>query len=168
MSKKVGIEQLRSHDDSARPYKWDVAMTIPGASNTSLLEMRCTTAGQPQPNYSPIDVLIRGFTKKEAGAVEWNEISFTVIEVASYSILKDLWAWGQSQFNNKTGVQKNKSGGYEASMKLMLLDLQDNVKVTWVLEGCVCSSMTPPDMSSEKSGTVELSFSIGYDYADLK
>lgn len=174
MSASVNITTLQSQNDSARPYKWDVVMNIPNTGDT-LINMRCTTSGQPQPNYSPIDVLIRGFTKKEAGAIEWNELSFTVIEVQDYTILSTLWEWGQLQFNNKDGKQADKgqangggySGGYGTDMVLNLLTLEDTTAATWLISGAICTSISPPDMGSDKSGTVDMSFSVAYDYAEF-
>jgi len=162
MSGIVNIESLRNTPDSARLYKWDVNIS----KGSALISLRATSIDQPNPNYSLMDVTIRGFTKKESGAIEWNPINFTVIEVDSYDILASLWDWGQQQFDARTGVQQNKSGA-EADTLIMLENLQDAPVAKWKLYGCLLENITPPGLTSDKSGFNETSFSVAYDYAEL-
>jgi len=166
MSGTVNIETLRNQPDSARLYKWDVNLSGPGPGGADTINLRATTVDQPNPSYSVIDVTIRGFTKKEAGGIEWNPINFTVIEVDSYEVLQTLWGWGQKQFDARSGVQQNKSG-YEGDLMIFMENLQDSPTAKWKLYGCVLESMAPPGLQSDKSGFNETSFSVAYDYAEL-
>ena len=166
MSGAVNIEVLRGHDEGARPYKWDIEFSGPGLGGAGLLQARCSSADVPQPNGSPVDVLIRGFTKKEAGATEWNELSFTVIEVSSYALLKQLLGWSTKQFHPRSGVQRKKAGGYEVNATMLLLDGMDSPNLVWKIYGGILSSLTPPQFTSEKSGNVEITFSMAYDFAE--
>ena len=166
MSRSLNIETLRATNDTARIYKWDVEITGPGIGDGRIINLRCHTLTQPQPNYNPIDINIRGFTKKEYGAIEWNEITFNIYEIQSYDILLALWDWGQKQFQADTGVQMNKAD-CECTITMLLEDLQDAPVVQWKLIGAILSNPTPPDLGSDKAGIWDYSFTVQYDYALL-
>lgn len=166
MSGMVKIDGMRTNPDSARVYKWDVVLSGPGPANANMINLRCTSLGVPQLQYDVIDVNLRGFTKKESGAATWNDIEFTVIEVVSFEVLATLWQWGQKQFHNRSGIQQNKPG-YEGNVIIQLLNLQDTVVKTWHLVGCVLVNVNVPQLTSEKGGTMDTTFSVAYDYADL-
>lgn len=166
MSNMVNIDVMRSQQDTARAYKWDVFLSGPGPGGATTINLRCASVDQPTPTYENIDVNIRAFTKKESGAVTWNELNFTIIEVVSHEVLQTLWNWGQKQFNNRSGVQLNKSG-YEGEARIQLLNLQDAVVRTWHLKGVVLGNVNAPQLTSDKATAVETSFTCSYDYADL-
>jgi len=165
MSSMVNIDVLRGTPDSARLYKWDVQLQAPGMTN--MLAFRATTIGQPQPTFNPIPVLIRGFTKVEAGAVDWQPLTFTAIEVDTYEILRGLYLWGKQQFDYRTGVQQSKSS-YEGTSTILLEGVDDSVRATWKLTGCVLESFNPPDLGSDKAAVWDgFTFSVQFDYAEL-
>lgn len=166
MSRMVNIDIMRTNQDSARAYKWDVVLSGPGPGNANTINLRCTTLDEPQPTYNSADVNIRGFTKRESGAIDWNDINFTVIEVVSYDVLNTLWNWGQKQFHNRTGIQQNKVN-YEGTITMALLNLQDNVIKTWRLYGCVLTNISMPQLVSDKATLTEVNFTVQYDFADL-
>jgi hypothetical protein len=166
MSVMVKIDTMRTNPDSARVYKWDVLLSGLGPGTANMINLRCTSLDVPQLQYDVIDVNLRGFTKKESGAASWQDITFTVIEVVSFEILATLWRWGQKQFHNRSGIQQNKSN-YEGNVIIQMLNLQDVPIKTWNLVGCVLVNVNVPQLTSEKGGTMDTTFSVAYDYADL-
>lgn len=175
MSSKVNITHLQQAKDSARIYKWDVQIQF-GQLQSDFINVRCTSIDVPNPTHNVIDVAIRGFTKKEAGAVDWNDITLTAIEVEDYTLLFQLYELGRSHFDYETGVQAKKStysgggtGGSSSNsgIKIMLEALDDSISGIWNLYGCVLQTYTPPQMSNDKGTAVELPFTVSYDYAKL-
>ena len=166
MSALVNIDTMRAHQDTARLYKWDVNLYGFGPGAGTIVSLRCHSMDQPTPTYSEISVDMRGFSKKEAGGVEWNPINFNVYENVSYEALSMLWEWGQKQFNARTGVQSNKSGGYEGTVQLFLLNLQDSVIKTWNLYGAILTNINTPQMTNDKAGANDTAFTVAYDFAE--
>lgn len=170
MSGKVNIPILQATEDSARGYKWDVAVQFGDLENDSSLNsinFRCTSIDVPNPNHTPIDVSIRGFTKKESGAVDWNPITLTIIEVQDYAILQRLYDLGMRQFDYETGVQEDKES-YSSNNQGILIQmnsLNDSVPMSWQLYGCIMDTYAPPQMSADKASIIEIPVTVSYDYA---
>ncbi len=172
MSNRVSIKQLQTEDDSARIYKWDVTIqfgagTIDGISER--INIRCSSIDVPNPTHSVIDVNVRGFTKKESGAVDWNPITLTCYEVQDYTILQELYALGQTQFDYETGIQEDKAS-YSSPDQGILINmnsLNDSIPMSWQMYGCILETYTPPQMTGDKAGIVELPFTVSFDYAQI-
>lgn len=167
MSGLINIDTMRAHQDTARLYKWDVVLHGPGPGGSTIVNIRCHSADQPTPTYSEISIDMRGFSKKEAGGVEWNPINFNVYENVSYEVLGLLWQWGQKQFNARSGFQQNKAGGYEGGVDLFLLNLQDAVIKTWKLYGAILTNINTPQLTNDKAGANDTAFTIAYDFAEV-
>lgn len=163
MSIQVRAVNHSDNKDSARNYKWDCAVTFPGVSH-DILNMRITTRSLPQPTINVIDVNIRGFTKKEAGAVDWNDLDVTYVEFEDWSLFRQLYDYHNKQFHHLTGIQHRKSE--IAGMDLVMLeDLQDGVPEQWCCYGALMPAIQTPSMGNEKGAAVEVPFTIVYDYA---
>ena len=169
MSSKVNIKRLQQTNDSARAYKWDVEIQF-GSLESEQINLRATTIGVPNPTHTPIDVGVRGFTKKETGAVEWNPITITVIETQDYARLLNLYNLAMTQFDYETGVQANKNdySPNDTGILILMQELGDAVSKTWHLYGCILETYSQPDFSAEKGGIIEIPFTVHYDYALLK
>lgn len=166
MSQKVRIPAISNTMDSARSYKWDLEITgFPGLDG-NLLNLRCTTASVPQPNYGPIAIELRGFTKNEAGAVTWNPLSFEAIEVDDYRLLDGFYEVGWLQFHGTTGVQQPKAS-YQGEIKMIPQGIDDTPRRIWLCHACIINSFTYPDYNSEKATTVNAAFEVSYDWAEL-
>ena len=167
MSALVNIDTMRAHQDTARLYKWDVQLSGGGPGTATVVGLRCHSMDQPTPTYSEISIDMRGFSKKEAGGIEWNPLNFNVYENVSYEVLAMLWQWGQKQFNSRTGVQSNKTGGYQGKATLFLLNLQDAVIKTWTCYGAILTNVNVPQLTNDKAGANDTAFTIAYDFAEL-
>lgn len=165
MSNKVNATTLSNFQDSARIYKWDLEINFGGLPSETI-NLRATTTSVPTPDFNIIETEIRGFTKKESGAVSWNEITITPIEVQDYTIFQALTNLGTQQFDYESGVQQSKNS-YTGKTKIMMQNLQDSVVGTWVLHGCLISTYEQPEMSGEKGSAVEMPFTVHYDYATV-
>lgn len=175
MSALVNIEEIRrSACTAARTYKWDVFLS--GASPGSLsklgdrggfLNLRCESLDQPNPTTTVIDVLIRGFTYKEAGMPEYNTISMNVVEVDNYPILAQLFAYHNEHADYITGHQRKKCD-IEMTADIFLLDAYDVPQLGWKLIGVEMEGYTPPQLSNDKGGFwTGFSITLNYDYPIL-
>lgn len=169
MSGRVNIDTLRKTPDTARAYKWDVEISSNGLSDTisKTINLRCTTADQPQYTHEPIVTSIRSFDKVEIGAGSWNPLNFSTVEVITFEILESLLALSIKQFNHRTGEQTKKEQ-HELSIKLFLLGLDDQPVKTWNIIGGVLLNVSPDGLTGDKSTPLNVSFSVQYDYAELK
>lgn len=166
MSGRINIDIMRAHQDTARLYKWDLTLAGPGPGGTGTINVRCHSADQPTPTYTEISVDLRGFSKKEAGGIDWNPINFNVYENVSYEVLAGLWAWGQKQFNSRSGIQLNKSA-HEGTIDLQLLNLQDAVIKTWKIYGAIITNINVPQLTNDKGGANDTAFTVAYDFAEV-
>lgn len=166
MSAKANIELLRGTRDSARLYKWD--MQIQNASlDTEYINIRAESTDQPQPTNLIIDVNIRGFTRKEAGAIDWAPLTFAVVETDDYAALKQFTELQNRQFNYRTGVQEAKAT-VETTVLLFLQGIDDSVNATWSIFGGVFESAPPPQLSNAKDGYwTGWTWTLHFDYALL-
>lgn len=173
MAQQVNIKKMGQSLDSARIYKWDVNVQFGDLEGDgyNTINMRCVSTDQPNPTHVVIDVNIRGFTKKETGAVDWNPITLTIIEVHDYALLGRIYALANGQhFNYGDGTQSPKSDYSPHSMtgiQIMLNKLDDVTAKNWYLYGCILETYTWPNMTADKGGAVEASFVVHYDYAEL-
>jgi len=168
MSNKVNIVHQQDQFDSARIYKWDVNIQF-GDLESDNFNIRCSSVDVPNPTHNVIDVNVRGFTKKESGAVDWNPIVLTIYEVQTWYHLRQLYDLGNRQFDYQTGYQEDKQdySPNNAGILILLENLQDAPQENWQLYGCVLETYTPPSMTSDKTTAVEMPFTVHYDYAQL-
>jgi hypothetical protein len=167
---QVTIEKLRTSGAGARTYLWDTEIT--GISGFNDLNVRCISTEQPKPNLGTIVTPIRGFDFKEAGAVDWQDITLTVIETVKYDITDAIWEWFKNCYNPKTGFQFKAFASPSASGKMVMIKLNDlnrsSVK-TWTLKGCLLAGApTFGELNNDKSSMQNLSFTVAYHYADLE
>ena len=162
----ITIDEIRKSGASARSFLWEVVLTKHGLDN--VVSLRCTTANIPFPVPQKIETNIGPFTIPEAGAVEWNPLTFTCVENVKYEIMDGLWAWSESTFDPKTAVQTEEdaspSGG-GGDLVIQMQSLDRNPKMSFDLIGCILSGVTPPDPNSEKAAVLEPSFEVSYAYA---
>lgn len=166
MSKRVRIPAVSEMIDSARLYKWDLEIGgFPGL-NGALLNVRCHTSGVPQPNYGPVSIELKGFTKVESGAVAWNPITASFYEVDNYELLDGLYTVCWKQFHGSTGVQQPKNS-YKGTIKMVLEGIDDAPRKIWTLYGTIINSFTYPDYGSGKTEAVDCQVELHYDYAEM-
>lgn len=173
MAQTINIETLQNTNDSARIYKWDIKIegSFIAGDGVALFNGRCSSTDVPNPTHNVIDINVRGFTKKETGAVDWNPITFTIYEVQSYDQLQNLYNLANnSQFNYKDGTQQNKFtySTKSSTIQIDLTNLQDSRQKTWKLHGCIMETYAPPQMSADKGAAVEIPITVHYDYAQLQ
>jgi len=166
---QVTIENLRTSGAGARTYLWDVEILgIPGFDD---LNVRCTTVEQPKPNLGTIITPIRGFDFKEAGAIEWPEINFTVVETINYIFVDALWKWLKFCYDPKTGAQQKEYASPDTSGKMVAINLNDlnrGNKKTWSLKGCLLAGApTFGELNNDKASMQNASFAVAYQYADM-
>ena len=162
---QVTIENLRGSGAGARNYLWDVE--IKGISGFDDLNVRCISVEQPKPSLGTIVTPIRGFDFKEAGAVEWQDISFTTIETVKYELTDALWKWFKDCYDPKTGSQKKEYASPAAS-KMVTNNLKRTDVKTWTLSGCLLAGApTFGELNNDKSSMQNVSFTVAYHYAEL-
>jgi hypothetical protein len=161
----LNIEDIRGSGASARSYLWEI--TIDKHGMEPIANQRCMTTNIPMPVPQKIETNIRGFTIPESGAADWNPITFTLVEVETYDILNKLWEWSVAAFNPEDGVQnvEDASPTGTGEIKILMQGLSRSPVVTYSLNGCIISGITPPDPGSDKAATLDPSFEVSYAYA---
>ena len=165
---QVTIENLRTSGAGARTYLWDAEIT--GISGFTNINVRCTTVTQPAPTLNNIVTSVRGFDFKESGAVEWNDISFTVIENISYEFADAMWQWLIQSYDPMTGVaQENRASPTDSGeVTINLNDLNRAQAKQWTLNGCVLSGeLGWGDLNEDKASMMNQTFNVSYAYAML-
>ena len=165
---QVTIENLRTSGAGARTYLWDTEIT--GISGFGSVNVRCSTVTQPAPSLSNIVTSIRGFDYKESGAVEWNEVTFTVIETIDYQFADAMWQWLVQCYDPMTGVAQEDRASPTASgeITINLNDLNRAQTKQWTLNGCVLSGeLTWGDLNDDKASMMNQGFTVAYSYAML-
>jgi len=165
---QVTIENLRTSGAGARTYLWDTE--ISGIEGFTNINVRCTTVGQPVPTLNNIVTSVRGFDFKEAGAVEWADIAFTVVETVNYEFVDAIWQWLLQCFDVMTGVQVEANASPTASgeVTINLNNLNRAMTKQWTLNGCVLSGEpTWGDLNEDKATMQSVSFNVAYAYAML-
>jgi len=166
---QVTIEALRKSGAGARTYLWDVEMQ--GITGFSDLNVRCVSVEQPKPSLGTMVTPIRGFDFKEAGAIDWQDITFTAIETIDYKLTDALWKWLKDSYNPQTGLQKEDvaSPGPDKMVMIKLNDLNRSSKKTWMLKGCLLTGApTFGELNNDKSSMQNVSFTVAYHYAEMQ
>lgn len=136
------IDELRSMQDFAKTYKWDLQfLTLPVVGpfafpTSQALNLRCESSEIPKTTNQKIEVDLRGHKVRTAGINDYvGTLTLTFTETVDNTIHNFFKAWRELVWETRTGRSFQKSQ-YTATLKLTRLNNQDQPIWDYVLYSC--------------------------------
>lgn len=167
---RPSINEIRNLGDFATLYQWNFsfinlpkAISVVGTSDD--FNKRCVTSDLPKKNIQSIEVSVRGHKVKQPGIGGYdNTIPITFVETTDMMIHDLIGAWHEATWETGTGIQAPKSE-VECSIRLELLDRQDNPTWEYILHGCYLETYEAGgQLGDSTSDVMKPSLTLSYDY----
>jgi hypothetical protein len=166
---KPSIDDVRALGEVHSLYRWNMYfITFPSAvaapPTREEMNRRCATTTRPKVTFNDTLVNMRGHTVEQQGKMTYERrITLQMLETVDVKVAQFLSDWRQAAWQDGTGVSADKKD-LEASIKLELLDNQDNPTWEYVLTGVILKDMTLMQLLEESDEIDRPEIILGYDF----
>lgn len=167
MATRTGLLDVQQLRDAAQVWPFDFFIpTIPNASGTRDLTIKCQSVDMPGRSIEEVDVSLHGVTIKQAGRLTFShQLNATFLETIDWSTRDKFLNW--SEF---TQSWKNNSGAVSASYKvnaaIAAYDMTPTLTRQCQVYGLWLREFGDIQLNGAESSTVNAPAGFTYDYWD--
>jgi hypothetical protein len=163
------IDQLRSMQDFAKTYKWDLQfLTLPVVGPfafpvSQAMNLRCESTEIPTVNNQKIEVELRGHKVRQPGISDYvGTLTLNFTETVDNTVHNFFKAWREVIWETRTGRSFSKAQS-TATIKITRLNNQDEPIWDYVIYGCFPEAFEMGSLDSA-SEIMRPALTLSYDY----